>query len=61
MSASPVTLVGAQPAAAPKATQARTIVDIAASNPSFETLVAVVKAARLVDVLSGQQRICHLC
>lgn len=30
-----------------------TIVDVAASNPDFETLVAAVKAAGLVETLSG--------
>jgi len=34
-------------------TSSQTIVDIAASNPDFSTLVAAVKAAGLVDTLSG--------
>jgi uncharacterized surface protein with fasciclin (FAS1) repeats len=34
--------------------QAGTIVDVAASNPNFSTLVAAVKAAGLVETLSGQ-------
>lgn len=37
-----------------KATTTGTIVDIAASNGSFKTLVAAVKAAGLVEVLSGK-------
>jgi len=40
--------------ASTKATTTGTIVDIASSNNSFDTLVAAVKAAGLVDVLSGQ-------
>jgi uncharacterized surface protein with fasciclin (FAS1) repeats len=36
------------------AKQANTIVDIAASNSSFSTLVEAVKAAGLVETLSGQ-------
>lgn len=43
-----------KPAAATKATASGTIVDIAAANASFETLVAAVKAAGLADVLSGK-------
>jgi uncharacterized surface protein with fasciclin (FAS1) repeats len=35
------------------ATDAGTIVEVAASNPDFSTLVAAVKAAGLVDTLSG--------
>ena len=34
-------------------TSAKTIVDIAAGNPQFSTLVAAVKAAGLVDTLNG--------
>lgn len=41
----------ASPAATPAATQ--NIVQIASSNPDFSTLVAAVKAAGLVDTLSG--------
>jgi uncharacterized surface protein with fasciclin (FAS1) repeats len=33
---------------------AKTIVDVAASNPDFETLVAALKAAGLVETLSGK-------
>lgn len=39
---------------ATKATASGTIVDVAASNASFKTLVAAVKAAGLVEVLSGK-------
>lgn len=44
------------PATAPQATAATsgTIVDVAASNGSFKTLVAAVKAAGLVETLSGK-------
>jgi uncharacterized surface protein with fasciclin (FAS1) repeats len=41
-------------AAETKATTTGTIVDIAASNASFKTLVAAVRAAGLVEVLSGE-------
>lgn len=37
-----------------KAKAAGTIVDVAASNADFETLVAAVKAAGLVETLSGE-------
>ncbi|HEX4854759.1 fasciclin domain-containing protein [Arenimonas sp.] len=37
-----------------KAKPAGTIVDVAASNADFETLVAAVKAAGLVETLSGE-------
>lgn len=40
-------------AGAPKAAQAGDIVDVAAGNPSFSTLVAAVKAAGLVETLKG--------
>jgi len=50
-----------QPVSAPTVAQGTTktatsgtIVDVAASNPSFKTLVAAVKAAGLVDTLSGK-------
>jgi uncharacterized surface protein with fasciclin (FAS1) repeats len=39
------------------ATQAGTIVDVAASNPSFSTLVEAVKAAGLVETLSGKTQL----
>ncbi|MBM0744469.1 fasciclin domain-containing protein [Phormidium sp. CLA17] len=39
------------------AKQTNTIVDIAASNPNFSTLVAAVKAAGLVETLSGQTQL----
>lgn len=39
------------------ARQKNTIVDIAASNPNFSTLVAAVKAAGLVETLSGQTQL----
>jgi uncharacterized surface protein with fasciclin (FAS1) repeats len=44
----------AVPAVATQTTQAGTIVDIAAGNPDFTTLVQAVQAAGLVDTLSGQ-------
>ncbi|NJL09217.1 MAG: fasciclin domain-containing protein [Calothrix sp. SM1_7_51] len=37
-----------------QAAQAGTIVDVASSNPNFTTLVTAVKAADLVETLSGQ-------
>ena len=37
-----------------KPTQSGTIVDVAASNPAFSTLVTAVKAAGLVETLSGK-------
>jgi uncharacterized surface protein with fasciclin (FAS1) repeats len=40
---------------ATRPTQASTIVDIAAANPDFSTLVTAVKAAGLVETLSGNQ------
>jgi uncharacterized surface protein with fasciclin (FAS1) repeats len=40
-------------ASEPAATEPGTIVDVAASNPDFETLVAAVTAAGLVETLSG--------
>jgi transforming growth factor-beta-induced protein len=40
--------------APPAATQPGTIVDIAVGNPSFSTLVTAVKAAGLVETLSGK-------
>ncbi|MCY7277177.1 MAG: fasciclin domain-containing protein, partial [Phormidesmis sp. CAN_BIN44] len=39
------------------ARQTKTIVDIAASNPNFSTLVAAVKAAGLIETLSGQTQL----
>ncbi len=47
-----------KPASAPKPAPAKpktpgTIVDVASASPSFKTLVAAVKAAGLVDTLSG--------
>ena len=39
---------------ATKPTQSGTIVDVAASNPAFSTLVTAVKAAGLVETLSGK-------
>jgi uncharacterized surface protein with fasciclin (FAS1) repeats len=44
-----------EPASDPVATEAAVgdIVDVAAGNPDFETLVAAVKAAGLVDTLKG--------
>jgi uncharacterized surface protein with fasciclin (FAS1) repeats len=41
-------------AVATKATNAGTIVDVASANGSFKTLVAAVKAAGLVETLSGK-------
>jgi len=49
-SSSPTTMAAASATSAPKA---QTIVDIAAGNPDFTTLVAAVKAAGLADTLSG--------
>lgn len=40
---------------ATRPTQAGTIVEIAASNPAFSTLVQAVKAAGLVETLSGKE------
>ncbi len=40
--------------ASPSAAEAGTIVDVAAGNPDFSTLVAAVKAAGLVETLSGE-------
>lgn len=51
MVASPAPTRAATPAATPAATQ--NIVQIAAGNPDFSTLVTAVKAAGLVDTLSG--------
>jgi len=48
---------GAMPMAAPAKTnmaKANTIVDVASGNKSFSTLVAAVKAAGLVETLSGK-------
>ncbi|BAU13788.1 fasciclin domain protein [Leptolyngbya sp. NIES-3755] len=42
------------PAVATRPTQAGTVVDIAAGNPSFTTLVQAVQAAGLVETLSGK-------
>ena len=44
---------GAIAACAPMASKQPDIVDIAASNPDFSTLVTAVKAAGLVDTLKG--------
>jgi uncharacterized surface protein with fasciclin (FAS1) repeats len=49
-----VPVTAEQPAAATKATATGTIVEVAASNASFSTLVAAVKAAGLAEVLSGK-------
>lgn len=49
-----VPVIAGNPASTTKAAASRTIVDIAASNASFDTLVAAVRAAGLVDVLSGK-------
>ena len=43
----------AMAAPATQSQTAGTIVDVAASNPDFSTLVAAVKAAGLVETLSG--------
>ncbi len=48
------TALAAGLAIAPVAASAETIVDIAAGNESFSTLVAAVQAAGLVDTLSGE-------
>ena len=48
---SPPTMAQTSPSTAAPATQ--TVVGVAASNPQFSTLVAAVKAAGLVDTLSG--------
>lgn len=40
--------------ASTKMAKSNTIVDVAVSNPNFSTLVAAVKAAGLVEVLSGK-------
>jgi len=50
-SAAPSTEATASPSAS--ATTAGTIVDVAAANPDFSTLVAAVKAAGLAETLSG--------
>ena len=54
------TFAGSHPASSSKpatsvsqATATGTIVDVASANPSFKTLVAALKAADLVDTLSG--------
>jgi transforming growth factor-beta-induced protein len=55
--AEPVTMptATAAPTQAPTATEApKSIVDIAASDPRFSTLVAAVQAAGLVDTLKGE-------
>ena len=43
-----------EPTAVPTEVPSNTIVDIAAGNPDFSTLVAAVSAAGLVDALSGE-------
>lgn len=54
----PAATPGAMPVvpkpAAASPTTSGTIVDVAAANPSFKTLVAAVKAAGLVETLSGK-------
>jgi uncharacterized surface protein with fasciclin (FAS1) repeats len=56
--ASPTTSAAAptpsEMASEPAATEAGTIVEVAASNPDFETLVAAVTAAGLAETLSGE-------
>ncbi|GIW88989.1 MAG: hypothetical protein KatS3mg108_3313 [Isosphaeraceae bacterium] len=47
-------LVAALAMAVPASASDKTIVEIAASNADFETLVAAVKAAGLVETLSGE-------
>ena len=47
-------LVAANAGESAKSTNKQSIVEIAAGNDSFETLVAAVKAAGLVDTLSGE-------
>ena len=49
-----VTALAAGLAAAPAVAAAETIVDIAAGNEDFSTLVAAVQAAGLVETLSGE-------
>lgn len=44
----------AKPASTTQQTDAGTIVDVAAANPSFKTLVTAVKAAGLAEVLAGE-------
>ncbi len=50
---SPILLVGAFTASAGNYAAKKDIVDVAASNSDFSTLVAAVKAAGLVDTLKG--------
>jgi uncharacterized surface protein with fasciclin (FAS1) repeats len=50
----PVATTPAAPTAASPTAQAGTIVEVAASNPSFTTLVTAVKAAGLAETLSGK-------
>ena len=47
-------LVASNAAFAEKATAEKNVVEIAAGNPDFSTLVAAVKAAGLVETLSGK-------
>jgi uncharacterized surface protein with fasciclin (FAS1) repeats len=49
---SPTTMAATAPSTS--APEAQTIVDVAASNPQFSTLVAAVKAAGLAETLSGE-------
>jgi uncharacterized surface protein with fasciclin (FAS1) repeats len=49
-----VALAGALLFVAPAFGDDKTVVEIAASSPDFKTLVAAVKAADLVDTLSGE-------
>jgi len=48
-----LTLAASALLALPVAARAQTIVDVAAGNPDFSTLVTAVKAAGLVETLSG--------
>jgi uncharacterized surface protein with fasciclin (FAS1) repeats len=52
--AAPVFAGSMQPTEKMEKKPAQTIVDVAASNPDFETLVAALKAAGLVETLSGK-------
>ncbi|GAB4210845.1 MAG: hypothetical protein OHK0012_02180 [Synechococcales cyanobacterium] len=48
------TVAQSTPTPAAETTTAETIVDVAVKNDSFETLVAALKAAELVETLSGE-------
>jgi len=52
--AEPTEMPKPEPTAVPTEVPSNTIVDIAAGNPDFSTLVAAVSAAGLVDALSGE-------